>query len=136
MKRMSADAFFDSNILLYSVSSDSIKAARAMALINAGGVISVQVLNEFANVSRRKYDVSFDKVRKALAAFRELCAVRPLDVETHDAALDIAERYRFDMYDSLIVASALRAGCRTLYSEDLQHGQVVDGLTIRNPFIS
>lgn len=133
---MSADAFFDSNILLYSVSSDSIKAARAMALINAGGVISVQVLNEFANVSRRKYDVSFDKIRKALSAFRELCAVRPLDVETHDTALDIAERYRFDMYDSLIVASALRAGCKTLYTEDLQHGQVVDGLTIRNPFIS
>jgi predicted nucleic acid-binding protein len=133
---MSADAFFDSNILLYSVSSDSIKAARAMALISAGGVISVQVLNEFANVSRRKYDVSFDKMRKALSAFRELCAVRPLDVETHDTALDIAERCRFDMYDSLIVASALRAGCKTLYTEDLQHGQVVDGLTIRNPFIS
>jgi len=133
---MSADAFFDSNILLYSVSSDAIKAARAMALINAGGVISVQVLNEFANVSRRKYDVPFDKIRKALSAFRELCVIRPLDVETHDTALDIAERYRFHIYDSLIIASALRAGCKTLYTEDLRHGQVIDGLTVRNPFIS
>lgn len=133
---MSADAFFDSNVLLYSVSSDSIKAARAIALINTGGVVSVQVLNEFANVSRHKYEVPFDKIRKALLAFRELCAVRPLDVETHDAALDIAERYRFHIFDSLIVASALRAGCKTLYTEDLQHGQVIDGLTVRNPFIS
>ena len=133
---MSADAFFDSNVLLYSVSSDSIKAARAIALINTGGVVSVQVLNEFANVSRHKYEVPFDKIRKALLAFRELCTVRPLDVETHDAALDIAERYRFHIFDSLIVASALRAGCKTLYTEDLQHGQIIDGLTVRNPFIS
>jgi predicted nucleic acid-binding protein len=57
-----------------------------------------------------------------------------VDVETHERGVDIAERWRFSIYDSLIVGAALRAGCSTLYSEDLQHGQTIDQLTIRNPF--
>lgn len=66
---------------------------------------------------------------------RAVCAIVPLALETHDLGLQIAERYGFSIYDALIVAAALRAGCRTLYSEDLQDGQTIDGrLVVRNPF--
>jgi predicted nucleic acid-binding protein len=131
---MSVDAFFDSNVLLYAVSTDAPKAVRADSLVKEGGTISVQVLNEFANVSLKKYGNSLDQVRRALTMFKRLCAVVPLDIATHERALGIVERYRFNIFDGLIVASALLAGCKTLYTEDLQDGQAIDGLTIRNPF--
>jgi len=131
---MSAEVFFDTNVIVYSLSSDAEKAARASALIGSGGVVSVQVLNEFVNVSVRKFAKPLQEIRKILSDIRQLCTVKPLGVETHDLALDIAENYRFNIFDSLIVASALLAGCKTLYTEDLQHGQVIEGLTVRNPF--
>lgn len=129
-----ADVFFDTNVLLYLLSADRRKASRAEALLQAGGVISVQVLNEFASAALKRKVLDFAELRDVLAAVRTLCAVKPLEVETHDLALDVAERYRFSFYDSLIVAAALRAGCAILYSEDLQHGQKIDRMTIRNPF--
>jgi predicted nucleic acid-binding protein len=120
--------------LLYLLSNDTAKADRAEALLAAGGVISVQVLNEFASVVVGKKAVEFAEVRDILSTIREICTVTAIDVETHELGLDIAERWRFSIYGSLIVAAALRAGCSTLYSEDLQPGQTVDQLTIRNPF--
>lgn len=129
-----ADVFFDTNVLLYLVSGDPAKANRAEGLVAQGGVISVQVLNEFAAVAAGKKAVQFAKIREALAAFRALFVVVALDIETHELGLDVAERYRFSIYDSLIVAAALRAGCTTLYTEDLQHRQTIERLTIRNPF--
>jgi predicted nucleic acid-binding protein len=129
-----ADAFFDTNVLLYLLSKDAAKADRAEALLTAGGVISVQVLNEFASVAIGKKAVNFAELREILSTIREICTVIAVDVETHERGLDIAERCRFSIYDSLIVAAALRAGCSTLYTEDLQHGQTIDRLTIRNPF--
>ncbi len=131
-----AEIFFDTNVLLYLLSHDTAKADRIEALLTSGGVISVQVLNEFAAVALGKKAVSFRDLREILATIRDVCAVRPLDVETHERGLDLAERYRFSIYDSLIVAAALRAGCATLYSEDLHHGQTIERLTIRNPFIA
>jgi predicted nucleic acid-binding protein len=131
---MPGDIFFDTNVLLYLLSDDMAKADRAEALLAAGGVISVQVLNEFASVATRKKALDFSETRETLSTIRRACGVRTLDVDTHELGLDIAERYRFSIYDSLIVAAALRAGCSTLYSEDLQHGQTIEGLTIRNPF--
>ncbi len=133
---MSANDFFDSNILLYVESPDRAKAARAGSLMWDGGFVSVQVLNEFASVALRKFGVPFPDVRRMLQDIRGICIVRLIDLETHELGLDIAERYRFGVFDSLIVASALLAGCKTLYTEDLQHGQVIDGLTVRNPFRS
>ena len=129
-----ADAFFDTNILLYLVSGDAPKANRAEQLVAQGGVISVQVLNEFAAVAAGKKGLQFAKIRESLSAFRALFMVVALDIETHELGLDIAERYRVAIYDSLIVAAALRGGCTTLYTEDLQHRQVIERLTIRNPF--
>jgi predicted nucleic acid-binding protein len=129
-----ADVFFDTNVLLYLLSNDAAKADRTEALLAAGGVISVQVLNEFASVAIGKKAVNFAELREILSTIRVICTVTVVDVATHERGLDIAERCRFSIYDSLIVAAALRAGCSTLYSEDLQHGQTIDQLTIRNPF--
>lgn len=128
------DAFFDTNVLLYLLSDDAAKAGRAEALLAEGGTVSVQVLNEFAAVAQRKCAMAYGEIREALATVRAVCAVAPLDLETHDLGLDLAERYRFSIYDGLILAAALRAGCRVLYTEDLQDGQMIDRLTISNAF--
>jgi predicted nucleic acid-binding protein len=129
-----ADVFFDTNVLLYLLSDDATKADRAESLLATGGVISVQVLNEFAAVAVGKKTVDFTELKEILSAIRIACAVRPLDIETHELGLDIAERYRFSIYDSLIIAAALHARCSVLYSEDLHHGQTIEQMTIRNPF--
>jgi len=129
------ERFFDTNVLLYLLSGDAAKADRAEALIADGGTISVQVLNEFAAVASRKLGMAWPEIREILAELRAVCRVVPLDLETHEAGLSLAERRRLPVYDALIVASALRAGCRVLYSEDLQDGQRFEKqLTVRNPF--
>ena len=130
-----ADVFFDTNVLLYLLSDDIAKADRAEALLANGGVISVQVLNEFAAVAVGKKAVNFSELKEILSVFRAACAVKPLDIETHELGLDIAERYQFSIYDSLIIAAALRARCSTLYSEDLHHGQTIEQMAVHNPFI-
>jgi predicted nucleic acid-binding protein len=67
---------------------------------------------------------------------RDLCGhAIPLTVETHDAAVDLSRSYGFNIYDSLILAAAEQAGCSTVYSEDMQHGQRIGQLTIVNPFL-
>ncbi len=129
------DSFFDTNVLLYLLSGDAVKADRAEAVLARGGTISVQVLNEFAAVAARKLGLSYSEIREVLEPVRAVCAVVPVTLETHDLGLQIAERYGFSLYDALIVAAALLAGCATLYSEDLQDGQTIDGrLVVRNPF--
>ena len=133
---MSDRPFFDTNVLVYVIGQHGERTAPAEALLAAGGVVSVQVLNELAAVAHRKLKMSWEEITEALGAIRVLCpAPIPLTVETHDAALRIAARYAFHIYDALVVATALEAECDTLYSEDLQADQVIDGtLTIRNPF--
>jgi predicted nucleic acid-binding protein len=128
-------AFFDTNVLLYLLSKDEAKADRSEELLAAGGVVSVQVLNEFASVASRKAAMSWADIREVLSQVRLLCSVEPISLGTHDRALLVAGRYGLSLYDSVIVAAALLAGCTTLYSEDLQHGQLIDRqLTLRNPF--
>ena len=130
-------AFFDTNVLLYLLSEDAAMADRAEELIAIGGVISVQVLNEFASVASRKLGMSWSEIRDVLNSIRTVCETEPVTVETHELGLEIAERYRVSFYDATIVASALRAGCETLYSEDLQDGQIINKqVRIRNPFAS
>lgn len=129
-----ANPFFDTNILIYLLSEDQAKAERAQALLESGGVISVQVLNEFASVALRKKAATFREVRDILSILREVCSVEPLDIETHDLGLDLAERYQFSIYDSLIIAAAIRSGCSILYTEDLKAGQTIEQLRICNPF--
>lgn len=133
---MSGDrVFFDTNVLLYLLSADQAKADRAEALLAQGGTISVQVLNEFVAVASRKLRMPLTEVREVLGPIRTICTVEPVSIETHDQALRIVERLGMPIYYALIVAAALRADCKTLYSEDMQDGQVIDRrLTIRNPF--
>ena len=133
---MSDKAFFDTNVLVYVVSQQDERTSKAEALVANGGIISVQVLNELASVSRRKLGLSWEDVGDALAALRVLCpSPTPLTTDTHDAGLRIAAKYGFPFYDALIAAAALEAECTTLYSEDFQDGQVIEGrLTVRNPF--
>ena len=133
---MKGKVFFDTTILIYAVSEGDARAAVAEGLLAAGGNISVQVLNEFAAVARRKLKMSWQEIGEALGAVRALCEPPvPLTVEIHDLALRIAERHGYNIYDALILAAALGAGCDLLYSEDMQDGQTIDALTIRNPFI-
>ena len=128
-------SFFDTNILVYAASTDTAKADRVEAILAGGGTISVQVLNELANVARRKMLMPWPETRVFLNAFRALLAVHPLTVETHETGLGIAERYGLSIYDAMIAASALHAGCDTLWSEDMQHGLALkEGLRIINPF--
>ena len=126
--------FFDTNVLLYLLSEDTAKAARTEKLLGAGGIVSVQVLNEFASVAAGKLAMELHEIREVLSALRAVCSVKALEIETHELGLELAERYRYSVYDSMILAAALRARCSILFSENFQHGQTLEGLTIRNPF--
>ncbi len=130
-------SFFDTNVLVYIASSDTAKADRAEAAIAAGGAMSVQVLNELANVARRKMRMSWAETNAFLDTLRSLLTVHPLTLEVHETGLTLAERFGLSTYDAMIAASALHAGCDTLWSEDMQHGLVLgERLRIANPFRS
>jgi predicted nucleic acid-binding protein len=128
-------AFLDTNVLVYAFSVDA-RSEPAEALLAQGADISVQVLNEFTNVARRKLKYDWSQIHQALAAIRALArAIHPIDLETHERALGLAQRYGFAFYDALIVASALGARCGVLFSEDMQDGlEIEGGLRISNPF--
>ena len=129
-------SFFDTNVLVYLLSGDSAKADVVERALAEGGTISVQVLNELANVSRRKLQSSWKDTNTFLDLLRGLLSVVPITIEVHDAGLRLAERYGMPVYDAMIASSALHAGCGTLLSEDFQHGLVLkEGLRITNPFL-
>jgi len=128
-------SFFDTNVLLYAASADRAKADRAEQLIGEGGAISVQVLNEIANVARRKMGLSWTETHAFLDMIRGLLPVHPITIEIHEAGLSLAERYGLSLYDAMIAASALHADCDTLWSEVMQNRMVIEGrLRVVNPF--
>ncbi len=132
---MNNKPFFDTNVILYAFRQNDTRGEVAETLLAAGGTLSVQVLNEFVAVARREFDKSWEEIRRALDILRVFCpAPVPLTAETHQRGLYIAERYGYSIFDSLIIAAALHVGASTLYSEDMQDGHAIDGLTIRNPF--
>jgi len=129
------DRFIDTNVLLYLFSGDEAKADRAERELAAGGVVSIQVLNEFASIALRKLRFSFLEIREVLATIQAVCRVEPMTATTHALGLQVAERYGISVYDAMIVASALLAECKILLSEDLQDRQVFEGkVEVRNPF--
>ena len=134
---MSAEVFFDTNILLYLFMEDGYRTQVAEELVLQGGVVSVQVLNELVSVARGKLKMSWENVcanrDKALILLPDPI---PLTEETHRFAVDISRLHGFNIYDSLILAAAMQAGCTTLYTEDMQHGQTIGKLTIMNPFLA
>ena len=133
---MSDRPFLDTNVLVYALGERDDRTPIAERLLTAGGVISVQVLNELASVAHRKLKMSWSDVTTALDAIKTLCpSPVSLTLATHDDALRLAVSHGYHVYDALIIAAALEAECSTLYSEDLQAGQIINGrLTIRNPF--
>ena len=138
---MSADDFLDSNILVYSVDARAPhKMERALELVgrsltNGSGCISYQVVQETLNVLGGKLSMSADGIRRLLDEILvPLWQVNPT-ASLYQSAITLQGRYGFSFYDSLIVASALEAGCTRLYSEDLQHGQQIQRLMILNPFV-
>lgn len=132
---MARGAFLDTNILICAYTEHA-HAETARFLAMEPYVISVQVLNEFANVGRRKLGLSWtnlDKILIKLADSAQL--VLPLTLATHTAGRALAERYMLQLYDGVLLVSALEAGCEVLFSEDMQDGLVINGaLAIRNPF--
>ena len=131
-----SEAFFDTNILLYLLSGDDQRRAVSVEILANGGVISVQVLNEFVAVARGKYALDWDELEAMLDDFRSHFQVESLTPPVQARAVHFARRYRKRIYDANILAVAENAGCSIVYSEDMQHGQAVAGLTIRNPFLS
>ena len=128
-------AFVDTNVLLYLLTDDVAKADRAEALLASRIVISVQVLNEFANVARRKKTLDWPTIKQALDDLRRFADVRPLTLAAHEAGIALAGRHQLSVYDAMIAAAALEADCTTLWSEDFSNGQTFEGrLTVRNPF--
>lgn len=139
---MSAEFFIDTNVFIYHLDATDRRKQKLAdkivreALSSGNGCISSQVVQECLNVALRKAAVplSPDAARAYLdAVLVPLMAVTASEALYH-RALDVQSRWRFSFYDSLIVAAALQAGCRTLLSEDLQHGQVLDNLTVVDPF--
>jgi len=129
--------FIDTNIILYLLSANSIKADLAEQVIATGGIISVQVLNELAAVTQRKLRMSWAETQEIISTAQAVLSVEPLTIETHKLGCEISRKYELSVYDGMIVAAALLANCSTLYSEDMQHGLIVEKqLTIQNPFVS
>ncbi len=129
--------FADTNIVIYAEGSDVRKAQRAMSILESGPIISSQVVTETINILTRKYGFTLPEAHEVASSLLDLCEVVPVGSETVRNAIRLAARYRLSHWDSLIIAAAFLAGCETLYTEDLQHGQVIDGrLRIVNPFVT
>jgi len=134
---MPAEFFLDSSVLLYTLSRSDPRSQIALELVERGGCLSVQVLNEFVNVASRKLKLNWDAIEEALIEIR-LLSEPPLalTLATHEMGIELARRYRYSVYDSMILASALESGAPVLYSEDMHNGQRIGSVTIRNPFLS
>ena len=126
--------FIDSNIVLYLLSGDNAKADQAEAIVAAGAVISVQVLNEVTSVCLRKLKMPWPEIEAVLLAVKAACKVVPLTVASHERAVELAKRFQLSFYDANIVASAQLSGAGVLLTEDMHTGLVVDGLVLQNPF--
>ena len=132
---MSAKYFFDTNVLIYAFASNDPRAEKAEALLAEGGVIGVQVINEFTNVARRKLGWSWPQTEAALAVIDEL--LEPplaLTADIHKQAITLAKNNSLSFYDALIVAAAIDAGSKTLLTEDMQHGRKFGSMRVENPF--
>ena len=115
-------------------SSDAVKADRAESLLQAGGLISVQVLNEVASVCLRKLKMTWQDIKAVLGTLKSTCEVLPVTLASHEKAVGLAQQYQLPLYDANIVAKAILGGAKTLLSEDVQSGMLMEGVTVLNPF--
>lgn len=126
--------FLDTNTLVYLRSGEAAKADAVEVLLRLRPIISVQVLNEFANISRKKLSRAWDEIAGALEHIKAICPVVPLTLAIHERGMALAAEHGFSVYDAMIVSAAESAGCGTLFSEDMQSGRRIGSVTIRNPF--
>ena len=127
--------FLDSNVVLYLLSDNQTKANCCEEIVEQGGVISVQVLNECVNVMLKKLTMARPEIDEFLAVIKSISDIVPLSVEVHEGALELLDKYQISWYDALIVSAAIESDCDTLWSEDMHNGLVVNKtMTIRNPF--
>jgi len=137
---MTTEVFLDTNVRVYAFIARSAdppdpRTQVAQDLLTRGGRISVQVLNEFADVASRNFQVSWGTILEMISSVRVLCGeTMPLSAQTTESAIALAKRHRLRIYDSLILASAIEAGCSAILTEELQHGQLIDGMRIVNLF--
>jgi len=129
-----AKPFIDSNVVLYLFSSDTVKADRAESLLQSGGLISVQVLNEVASVCLRKLKMTWEDIDTVLETLKFTCEVLPVTLATHEKAVGLAKRFQISLYDANIAATAILCGEDTLFSEDMQNGMSMESVTVVNPF--
>ena len=140
---MSAECFIDTNLFIYQLeASDERKAVTADRIIRNGiqshnACISFQVVQECLNTVLRKAEIplSTDESKQYLDNVLAPLYRVPASLSLYRRALDLQTRYRYGFHDSLVIAAALDSGCTRLYSEDLQDGQRIEGLTIENPFL-
>lgn len=131
--------FLDTNVLIYAYSdTETEKKARVLSLLEDELVcLSTQVINEFVWVMNKKFNVAMDSLRHIVKNLFGLYHVALINDVSIAKAMDMSSQLKFPYWDSLIVASALESGCNILYTEDLQHGQVVENrLTVINPFLA
>ncbi len=127
--------FFDTNVLVYLFAAGDPRCETAKQVAEQGGLVSVQVLNEFVSVSRHKLKLPWSGIEERLKRIHFIFEkVISLTQDTQSHAVGLAKKYGYDIYDANIIACALHAGCSVLYSEDMQDGQRIGDLTIRNPF--
>lgn len=132
---MPTNSFLDSNVLLYLLEPGTRKSQRSRGLVSAGAFVSVQVLNEYSDVARRKRMLCWDDIVNSLEPIKESCVVLPVNIALHERALSIVRETNLRIFDANIVAAAELAGCDVLYTEDLNNGQRIGRVTIVNPFI-
>lgn len=133
---MSVLEFADTNIVVYAVGRHSAQRTQAMAILAESVTVSSQVINETVNVLARKQNVDLGIAHEVAENLLEICQVVAVDSQTIRKAISLVRRYQLSHWDSLIVAAALLSGCGTLYSQDMQHGQVFERqLKVVNPFI-
>ena len=129
-----AKPFIDSNVVLYLFSSDTVKADRAESLLQSGGLISVQVLNEVASVCLRKLKMTWEDIDAVLETLKSTCEVLPVTLASHEKAVGLAKRFQISLYDANIVATAILCGADTLLSKDMQNGMSMESVIVVNPF--
>ena len=135
---MKDNVFLDTNVFIYLYSEDEPKKQSVALAISerVNCLTSTQVLNEFCSVCLRKFKMPVDEILQSVREIVENCAIYHIDIDTIQNALKLKDKYGYSYYDCLVLASAILIGCKIIYSEDMQHNQLIEGkLKILNPFL-
>lgn len=132
--KVASKSFVDTNVLIYAFSTDSRYQEKAIKILENHPFLSTQVLTESANVCLKKLNFSPEKVVEFISQLEQNTEVVTITPFIITKALHLHKAYRYSFYDSLILSAALLSGCEILFSEDMQHEQIIEGLTIINPF--